>query len=188
MLPPGNLVIRQEEELAQAAFDFATDAETHTKIANEELSERLHAVTEEQRQFLDQKLSDHTLSGLEREEIIEEHDRELSALQAQVCVSVIHTHTHTHTQPPTHTHSHTPHTHTQAHTLTHTHTQKQTHTPASSTARDGCCETAVVARAAARSTPRKEARQNGAEQRQGARARAREPSARGSSGRRRVVC
>jgi cell division protein FtsN len=127
MLPPGNLVIRQEEVLAQAAFDFATDAETYTKIANEEISKRFQVVTEEQRQFLDQKLSDHTLSGLEREEIIEEHDRELIALQAQVCVSVIHTHTHTQTNPP-HTHTHTPHTHTQAHTLTHTHTKTNSHT------------------------------------------------------------
>ena len=128
MLPPGNLVIRQEEVLAQAAFDLATDAETYTKIANEEISNRFQVVTEEQRQFLDQKLSDHTLSGLEREEIIEEHDRELIALQAQVCVSVIHTHTHTHTTPPTHTLTHTTHTHASTHTHTHSHTKTNSHT------------------------------------------------------------
>jgi hypothetical protein len=116
MLPPGNLVIRQEEELAQAAFDFATDAEAHTKIANEELSERLHAVTEEQRQFLDQKLSDHTLSEMERKQIIDEHDRELIALQAQVCVSV----THKHTQTQAHNPRTRKHTHARKHTNSHT--------------------------------------------------------------------
>ena len=119
-------MIRQEEELAQAAFDFATDAETHTKIANEELSERLHAVTEEQRQFLDQKLSDHILSEMERKQIIDEHDRELIALQAQVCVSVTHTqphnpHTRKHTRTRANTHTHT-HTHTRKHTQTNSHT------------------------------------------------------------------